>query len=138
MKAFFEEFKTFAMRGSVVDLAVGVIIGASFNSVISALVDNVLMPPIGLLIGGVDFSKLQILLRPDDPSTEAVEAVAIQYGLFLNATIQFVLVAFAVFLMIKAINRMKAKEAAAPAAPPAPSSTEVLLTEIRDELRSKR
>lgn len=138
MKAFFEEFKTFAMRGSVVDLAVGVIIGASFNSVISALVDNVLMPPIGLLIGGVDFSKLQILLRPDDPSTEAVEAVAIQYGLFLNATIQFVLVAFSVFLMIKAINRMKAKEAAAPAAPPAPSSTEVLLTEIRDELRSKR
>jgi large conductance mechanosensitive channel len=138
VSGFLNEFKTFAMRGSVVDLAVGVIIGAAFNSIISTLVDNVLMPPIGLLVGGVDFAKLQILLRPDDPSTEAVEAVAIQYGLFLNALIQFVLVAFAVFLLIKAINRLKEKEEEAPAAPAAPSTTEVLLAEIRDALRARK
>lgn len=132
--SFFNEFRTFAMRGNVVDLAVGVILGASFGKIVSSLVDQVIMPPLGLLIGGVDFSKLQIVLRQDDPATPVSELVAIQYGAFLNTLIQFTLVAFAVFLLVKAINRLyPPPEKAAPA----PTPTEALLTEIRDELRKK-
>ncbi|TAL82545.1 MAG: large-conductance mechanosensitive channel protein MscL [Rhodanobacter sp.] len=131
-----KEFKAFAMRGNVVDLAVGVVIGAAFGKIVTALVNHVIMPPIGLLTGGVDFSQLKWVLKPADTSNPAhkVAEVAIQYGVFINTLIQFVIIAFAIFLVVKAINRMKRKEEAAPAAPPADV---VLLTEIRDLLKSK-
>jgi large conductance mechanosensitive channel len=132
------EFKEFAARGSVVDLAVGVIIGASFGKIVTSLVEQVVMPPIGLVLGRVDFSNLKWVLSPEDPATEAIEEVAIQYGAFLNTVIQFVIVAFVVFLMVKAINKMRRAEAAKPEAPAAPSPTEALLAEIRDELRKGR
>lgn len=135
---FLGEFREFAVRGSVVDLAVGVIIGASFGKIVSALVDNVIMPPIGLLIGKVDFAKLAWILKPDDPATPAVDPVAIQYGLFVNAIVQFVLVAFVVFLMVKLINHLRRQEAENPADPPAPTPSETLLTEIRDLLKKQK
>lgn len=132
------EFKEFAARGSVVDLAVGVIIGASFGKIVTSLVEQVVMPPIGLVLGRVDFSNLKWVLSPEDPATEAIEEVAIQYGAFLNTVIQFVIVAFVVFLMVKAINKMRRAEAAKPdPAPAAPSPTEALLAEIRDELKAR-
>ena len=136
-RGFLEEFKAFAVKGSVVDLAVGVVIGAAFGKIVTALVDNVIMPPIGLLIGRVDFSKLQWVLQPDNPETPAVDPVAIQYGLFVNAIIQFTIIAFAIFMVVKVINRVREQQAAAPADPPAPTATEALLAEIRDELRKK-
>jgi len=136
-RGFFGEFHEFAMRGNVVDLAVGVIIGAAFGKIVTALVDNVIMPPIGLLIGQVDFSELQWVLRPDDPTTPKVDPVAVQYGLLVNAIVQFTIVAFAVFLLVKLINRMRAREAEKPVEPSAPTPTEALLTEIRDELRKR-
>lgn len=131
------EFKEFIARGNVVDLAVGVIIGAAFGKIVTSLVEQVVMPPIGLLLGGVDFSHLQWVLRPENLSTEEIEEVAIQYGAFLNTVIQFLIVAFVIFLMVKAINKLKRAEAVAPSAPPAPSASEVLLAEIRDELKSR-
>lgn len=133
------EFREFAMRGNVVDLAVGVVIGAAFGKIVTNLVDHVIMPPIGLLIGGVDFSNLALTLRAasTDAAGNAVPAVMLQYGLLINALIQFVIVAFAIFLVVKAINRLKRKEAAAPAAPPAPSDEVKLLTEIRDALKQR-
>ena len=138
-RGFLGEFREFAVRGNVVDLAVGVIIGASFGKIVSALVDNVIMPPLGLLIGKVDFADLQVLLKADDPLTPAVDPVAIQYGLFINAIVQFVLVAFAVFLMVKLINHLRRQEAEKPAeAPPAPTPSEALLAEIRDLLKAKK
>jgi large conductance mechanosensitive channel len=134
----FSEFKEFAARGNVVDLAVGVVIGASFGKIVTSLVDQVVMPPIGLLLGRVDFSKLEWVLVPEDPATTAVEKVAIQYGAFLNTVIQFLIVAFVVFLMVKAINKMRRDQAADPAeAPAAPTPTEALLIEIRDELKAR-
>ena len=133
------EFKEFAARGSVVDLAVGVIVGAAFGNIVTSLVDQVVMPPIGLLLGGVDFSRLEWVLRPENPATEAVEKVAIQYGAFLNTVIQFLIVAFFIFLVVKAINSLRREQAAEPeAAPPAPTPTEALLAEIRDELKARR
>lgn len=131
------EFKEFAARGSVVDLAVGVIIGASFGKIVTSLVDQVIMPPVGLLLGNVDFSRLQWVLKPEDPATAAVEKVAIQYGAFINTLIQFVIVAFVVFLLVKGINQMRREQATAPEAPAAPTPTEALLTEIRDELKRR-
>ncbi len=133
----FQEFKEFAARGSVIDLAVGVIIGAAFGKIVTSLVEQVVMPPIGLLLGRVDFSNLEWVLAPEDPATEAVEKVAIQYGAFLNTVIQFLIVAFVVFLMVKAINRLRRQQAEAPAAPLAPTPTEALLAEIRDELKAR-
>ena len=133
----FAEFKEFAVRGNVVDLAVGVIIGASFGKIVTSLVDEVIMPPVGLLLGNVDFSKLQWVLRPDNPATEAVETVAIGYGAFINTLLQFLIVAFVVFLLVKGINRMRRQEAASPEPPAAPTPTEALLTEIRDELKRR-
>jgi large conductance mechanosensitive channel len=135
----FQEFREFAVRGNVVDLAVGIIIGAAFNGIIQALVNGVIMPPIGLLTGGVDFAELKWVLVPENPATEAVEEVAIQYGAFINTLVQFVIVAFAVFLLIKGVNTMRRRQAAdpAPATPPAPTPTEALLTEIRDALRAQ-
>jgi large conductance mechanosensitive channel len=132
------EFKEFAARGNVVDLAVGVIIGASFGKIVTSLVEQVVMPPIGLVLGRVDFSELKWVLAPENPATEAVEEVAIQYGAFINTVIQFVIVAFVVFLMVKAINRLRRDEAAKPdPAPAAPTPTEALLAEIRDELKAR-
>lgn len=134
------EFREFAIKGNVVDLAVGVIIGAAFNSIVKSLVDQVVMPPIGLLTGGIDFSKLEWVLRAENPATEAVEKVAIQYGAFLNTVIQFAIVAVVVFMVVKAINNLRRQEAAHPevaAPPPAPTATESLLAEIRDELKAR-
>ena len=133
----FQEFKEFAARGNVIDLAVGVIIGAAFGKIVTSLVEQVVMPPIGLLLGRVDFSNLEWVLAPEDPATEAVEKVAIQYGAFLNTVIQFLIVAFVVFLMVKAINKLRRQQAEAPAAPPAPTPTEALLAEIRDALKAR-
>ncbi|MBX9575578.1 MAG: large-conductance mechanosensitive channel protein MscL [Caulobacteraceae bacterium] len=132
------EFKEFLSRGNVVDLAVGVIIGAAFGKIVTSLVEQVVMPPIGLVLGRVDFSQLKWVLAPEDPATEAVEEVAIQYGAFINTLIQFVIVAAVIFLMVKAINRLRREKAAEPdPAPAAPTPTEALLAEIRDELRSR-
>jgi large conductance mechanosensitive channel len=130
------EFKEFLARGNVVDLAVGVIIGGAFGKIVTSLVDQVIMPPIGLLLGGVDFSSLKIVLKPADEAAKVPET-AIAYGAFLNTVVQFVIIAFVIFLMVKAINSLRRQEAEAPAAPPAPTPTEALLTEIRDVLKSK-
>ena len=132
------EFKEFAMRGNVIDLAVGVVIGGAFGKIVTALVDKVIMPPIGLLVGGVDFAHWVIPLKAAtvDAAGKEVPAVVIGIGDFLNSVIQFAIVAFAIFLVVKAINTMRRKEEAAPA--PAPPSDEVvLLTEIRDALKNR-
>lgn len=131
------EFKEFIARGNVVDLAVGVIIGAAFGKIVTSLVEQVIMPPIGLALGRVDFSNMKWVLAPEDPATEAIEEVAIQYGAFINTLIQFLIVAFVVFMLVKAINKLRRAEAEAPAAPPAPTASEALLTEIRDALRDR-
>jgi len=132
------EFREFIARGNVIDLAVGVIIGAAFSDITKTLVDQVIMPPIGLLLSGVDFSHLAIVLKPDDPATKANELVAIQYGLFLNSVIKFLIVAWVVFLLVKLVNMIRRADAAkAPAAPPAPTPSEALLTEIRDLLKAE-
>ena len=129
-----KEFKEFAMRGNVMDMAIGIIIGGAFGKIVSSFVSDVIMPPIGMLLGGVDFSNLAITLKE---GTEGVEPVLIKYGVFINTTIDFIIIAFAIFMVIKALNSMKKKEEEKPAAPPAPSKEEVLLAEIRDELRKK-
>jgi large conductance mechanosensitive channel len=130
------EFKEFISRGSVIDLAVGVIIGAAFGKIVSALVDLVIMPPIGMITGGIDFSQLKLVLKAADPARKAAE-VAVQYGAFLNTVIQFLIIAFVIFLLVKAINNLRRKETSAPAAPPAPTKTEALLEEIRNLLRAR-
>ena len=130
----FSEFREFAARGNVVDLAVGVIIGASFGKIVTSLVDQVVMPPIGLLLGKVDFSKMEWVLVPENPATEAVEKVAIQYGAFINTLIQFLIVAWVIFLLVKGVNTLRRKQEEAPAAP---TPSEALLTEIRDLLKTK-
>jgi large conductance mechanosensitive channel len=127
-----KEFREFAMRGNVIDLAVGVIIGAAFGKITSSFVNDVLMPPIGLLVGGMDFSNLAVTLRD---KTDSAEAVQLKYGAFLNTVIDFVIVAFAIFLFVKAINSLQRKKEEAP--PPAPPQEVLLLTEIRDELRRR-
>ena len=131
------EFREFAMRGNVIDLAVGVVIGGAFGKIVSALVDKVIMPPIGLLIGGVDFSRLAITLKAAtvDAAGKEVPAVVLAYGEFINAVIQFLIVAFAIFMVVKAINRLHKKPEEAPAAPPEPSEDILLLREIRDSLK---
>jgi large conductance mechanosensitive channel len=126
-----KEFKEFAVKGNVVDLAVGVIIGAAFGKIVTSLVTDVIMPPLGLLLGGIDFKDKLIVLKPAVGKTPAVN---LNYGLFINNIIDFLIVAFAIFLVIKGINAMKRKEEEAPAAPPVPTKEEVLLTEIRDLL----
>jgi len=128
------EFKEFAMRGNVIDLAVGVVIGAAFGKIVTALVDKVIMPPLGLLIGGADFSKLGIVLKQAslDAAGKEVPAVVLAYGEFINALVQFVIVAFAIFLIVKAINRLHKKPEDAPAATP---EDVLLLREIRDSLK---
>jgi large conductance mechanosensitive channel len=132
--SFTSEFKEFIARGSVVDLAVGVIIGGAFGKIVTSLVDQIIMPPVGLATGGLDFAELKYVLKAADPATKHAE-VAIGYGVFVNTVIQFLIVALVIFLMVKSINRLRRQEAAAPAAPPAPTKTEVLLEEIRDAVR---
>jgi large conductance mechanosensitive channel len=126
-----KEFREFAVKGNVVDMAVGIIIGAAFGKITSSFVNDVLMPPIGLLVGGMDFSSLALTLRS---KTDAAEAVQLKYGVFLNTVIDFTIVAFAVFLFVKAVNTLRRQE---PPAPPAPPQEVVLLTEIRDAIRSR-
>ena len=123
-----KEFKAFAMRGNVVDMAVGIIIGAAFGKIVSSLVSDVIMPPIGMLMGSVSFSELAIVLG------EGETAPSINYGIFIDTVINFVIVAFAIFMVIKGMNSMKKKEEEKPAEPPKPSAEEALLTEIRDLL----
>jgi large conductance mechanosensitive channel len=133
------EFREFAMRGNVVDLAVGIILGAAFTTIVNSLVNDIIMPPIGLAIGGIDFSNLFVTLKggsyPTLEAAKAAGAVTVNYGLFLNAVLRFVIVAFAVFLLVKQINRLRWQEAAeAPPPPPEPPRQELLLAEIRDLL----
>lgn len=130
-----QEFKTFAMRGNVVDMAVGIIIGAAFGKIVSSLVSDVIMPPIGVLAGGVNFADLSLTLKT---ATADVPAVTLNYGSFLQASVDFIIVAFAVFLLVKGINALNRKQAEdKPAAIPAPSREVVLLEEIRDLLKSR-
>jgi len=138
MKALIEEFKAFAMRGNVMDMAIGIILGTAFGKIVSSFVADVLMPPLGLLLGGVDFTDLALTLR------EAVgdaPAVVLRYGAFIQTVVDFLIIAFAIFLVVKGMNRLMEKKkeevAAAPKPPPAPSKEEVLLAEIRDLLKAQ-
>ena len=134
----FNEFKAFALRGNVIDLAVGVIVGAAFTGIVNSLVSDLLMPPLGLLLGGIDFSDFFIVMKGPHADTLAAAktagAVTLNYGLFLNAIIRFIIVAFAIFLLVRWINHLFAATKSAPAAP---TKTETLLTEIRDELKAR-
>jgi large conductance mechanosensitive channel len=137
-----EEFKKFAMRGNVIDLAVGIIIGAAFTAIVNSLVNDVLMPPLGLAIGGIDFSDFFITLKGGGgyatlEQAKAAGAVTLNYGLFLNSIIKFVIVAFAVFILVKQINRLQRAEAEKLAPPAPPPEDVVLLTEIRDLLKTR-
>ena len=127
-----DEFKNFAVKGNMVDMAVGIIIGAAFGKIVASLVSDILMPPIGLLLGGVNFTDMKLVMKA---ATETVPAVTCNYGNFIQAAIDFLIIAFVVFMLIKAISAAKKKEEAAPAAPPAPTKDQVLLTEIRDLLK---
>ena len=143
-----KEFKEFAVKGNVLDMAVGIIIGAAFGTIVKSLVDDVLMPPIGLLLGGVDFTDLFLTLKTGSiagpyatlAAAREAGAVTINYGVFINGLLSFLIVAFAVFLVVKSFNKLKKQEEAAPEAPPAPpepSAEETLLTEIRDLLKAQ-
>lgn len=129
------EFKAFAVKGNVVDMAVGIIIGAAFGKIVSSFVGDVVMPPIGMLIGGMDFSDLAVTLKDAEGS---VPAVLLSYGKFLQTVLDFIIVAFAIFMGVKVINRLKREEQAAPAEPAAPTPDQLLLTEIRDLLKSRQ
>ena len=129
-----QEFKTFAMRGNVVDMAVGIIVGGAFGKIVSSFVADVIMPPIGILIGGVDFSNLAIVIKE---AVGDVAAVTINYGAFIQTVLDFMIIAFAIFMAIKAMNSLKKEKEEAPEEPPAPSKEETLLTEIRDILQQK-
>lgn len=130
-----KEFKAFAVKGNVVDMAVGIIIGAAFGKIVSSFVGDVVMPPLGLLIGGVDFSDLAITLKAAQGD---IPAVVLAYGKFIQTVLDFIIIAFAIFMGVKVINRLKREEAAAPSVPPAPTPQETLLTEIRDLLKAQR
>lgn len=132
------EFREFIARGNVIDLAVGVVVGGAFGAIVKSLVDQVVMPPIGLITGRVDFSRLEWVLVRENPATPAIEKVAIGYGAFVNTVIQFLIVAAAVFMLVKVVNAIRRDQDAAPKAEadPAPTPTETLLTEIRDLLKA--
>lgn len=143
MKKLLEEFKAFAMKGSVIDMAVGIIIGGGFGKVVASFVSDVIMPPIGLLIGGVNFAELKAVLNPNSVK-EGVEAVTLNYGIFIQTIIDFTIIAFSIFMVIRLVNKLhnrtkKKEEEVQAAPPPAPEPTkeEILLTEIRDLLKSK-
>ena len=140
--SFLQEFKAFAMKGNVIDMAVGVVIGGAFGKIVSSLVANVIMPPIGLLVGGVNFTDLKWVMKPAEVvDGKEIAAVTLNYGNFLQATFDFLIIAFSIFLFIRLLTKLTTKkEAAAPAtppAPPAPTKEEVLLTEIRDLLKEQ-
>ena len=138
MAKFIDEFKAFAMRGNVLDMAVGVIIGGAFGKIVSSLVADVIMPILGILIGGVNFTKLRIVLKHAETNGDVVTPeVALTYGNFLQATFDFLIIAFSIFLVIKLISRVKKKEEEKPAAPAEPAADIQLLTEIRDLLKNK-
>lgn len=126
------EFKSFAMRGNVMDMAVGIVIGAAFGKIVSSFVNDVLMPPLGMLMGGVNFGDLSVVLKE---AVGDVAAVTLNYGSFIQTVVDFLIIAFAIFMVVKAMNRMKKKEQAAPELPPIPSAEVKLLTEIRDALK---
>ncbi len=134
-----KEFREFAMRGNVIDLAVGIIIGAAFTTVVNSLVNDIIMPPIGYIMNGIDFSNFFLVLKGEDyaslTAAKDAGAVTINYGMFFNAVINFLIVAFAVFMLVKQVNRFKKQAEAAP--PPPPSKSEELLSEIRDLLRQR-
>ncbi|WP_374624234.1 large conductance mechanosensitive channel protein MscL [Devosia sp.] len=141
----FKEFRDFALKGNVIDLAIGVIIGAAFGAIVSSIVDDIFMPVIGLILSGIDFSNLFIVLNnpgnvpvPSVAAAKAAGVATLNYGLFINAVVKFTIIAFVLFLVVKAINRLKKQEAAAPAAPPAPSAQEKLLAEIRDAIKAQK
>lgn len=129
-----QEFKTFAMRGNVVDMAVGIIMGGAFGKIVSSFVADVIMPPIGLLIGGVNFTSLAITIKE---ASGDVAAVTLNYGKFIQSVTDFLIIAFAIFMVVKAMNTLMKKEEQAPASPPPPSKEEALLAEIRDLLKQK-
>ena len=137
--SFVQEFKAFVQRGNVVDMAIGVIMGGAFGKIVSSLVGDILTPPLGYLTGGVDFKSLSAKMLPPQIGDQAVKAVEIKYGIFLQATFDFLIMAFCVFLIVKAMNHLKKKDEVAPvpAAPPEPSPQEKLLTEIRDLLKAR-
>jgi len=139
MSKFINEFKEFAIKGNAVDMAVGVIIGGAFGKIVSSIVDDIIMPPIGWLVGGVDFKDLKMTLPSVDVGIEKLAPATINYGNFIQTFIDFIIIAFCVFLLVKGINKIsKKKKAETPAAPPAPSAEEKLLTEIRDLLKQKQ
>ena len=137
MSNFINEFKEFAVKGNAVDMAVGVIIGAAFGKIVSSIVDDIIMPPIGWLIGGVNFSDLKVTLPAEKIGDMEMAAATINYGNFIQTLIDFIIIAFCVFLLVKGIMKLSKKKAEEPAAPPAPSAEETLLTEIRDLLKKK-
>lgn len=138
-----KDFKKFAMRGNVIDLAVAVVIGGAFGKIVASFVNDIIMPPIGLLLGGMDFKALKWVIRPGEEAvmsgdavmTPAISEVTLNYGLFVQNVVDFLIIAFTIFLVIRAFEKMKKKEEAAPAPPPAPSKSEILLEEIRDLLK---
>jgi large conductance mechanosensitive channel len=130
-----KEFKEFAVKGNVIDMAVGIIIGAAFGKIVSSFVGDVIMPPIGVLVGGVDFTNLAVVLKE---ATASAPAVVLSYGKFVQTVIDFTIIAFAIFIAIKAINTLKRKEEETPEAPPEPTKEEMLLTEIRDLLKQQQ
>ena len=140
-----KEFKEFAMRGNVLDMAVGIIIGAAFGTIVNSLVADVIMPPIGLILGGVDFTNLFVVLREGTKpgpylalaNAKAAGAVTLNYGVFVNSIVSFLIVAFAIFILVKGMNSMKRAQAQAPPPPPGPTRDQVLLGEIRDLLKSR-
>jgi large conductance mechanosensitive channel len=139
MKKFFQEFKTFAMRGNVIDMAVGIIVGGAFGKIVSSLVADVFMPCIGVLVGGINFTDLKITLKEAalDASGQVVPAVAINYGELIKVSFDFIVIAFCIFLMIKALNKLSRKKETTPPEPPQPSDEVKLLTEIRDTLKTR-
>lgn len=132
--SFLKDFREFAMKGNVVDMAVGIIIGAAFGKIVSSLVADIIMPPLGLLIGGVDFKSFSVVLKE---ATGDLPAVVLNYGIFIQTVFDFVIVAFAIFMAIKVMNKVRREKEAAPAAPTPPSKEEVLLSEIRDLLKEQ-
>jgi large conductance mechanosensitive channel len=135
-----KEFKEFAIKGNMIDLAIGVVIGAAFNKIIDSLVKDIIMPPLGFATGGIDFADKKLVLKPavlDAAGKVTTPEVALNWGLFVNAAVQFVLIAFALFMVVKAINAVRRQEAAAPVPDPAPTRQEILLEEIRDALKAR-
>lgn len=133
--SFIKEFKEFAIKGNMIDMAVGIIVGAAFGKIVSSFVADVIMPPLGVIIGGVDFTNLALILKE---ASGDIPAVTLKYGAFIQSIVDFTIIAFAIFLAVKGINSLKKKEEEAPVAPPKPSTEELLLTEIRDLLKDRK